>query len=67
MTTIDRATLEREARKLCEQHRGEGAWDKPGCHRNHWRRIAAEYIQRQRSISTADAMMAVFRFLRIGA
>ena len=36
--TIDHATLEREARKLCEQERGPGAWDSPCCHRDHWRK-----------------------------
>ena len=42
MTAIDHATLEREARKMCEEARGEGVWDHPKCHRNYWRKKVVE-------------------------
>ena len=35
--TIDHEELERLAREMCESVRGAGAWDRPKCHRNHWR------------------------------
>jgi hypothetical protein len=37
---IDHGKLERIARQICESKRGMGAYDKPGCHRNHWRKRA---------------------------
>lgn len=64
MTHLDHAVLEREARKLCEQVRGPGAWDKPGCHKNHWRdRVAVEMYQQTPSM--ADAFMSIFGFVRV--
>lgn len=65
--TITHATLERIARQMCESNRGTGAWDKPRCKRNHWRDLARAEIERSRSISTADALMAVFWLRRVGA
>lgn len=56
--------LERIARQLCEASRGAGSWDKPRCHRNHWRVRARAYISRAHAISTADALMAIFGLRR---
>jgi len=39
-TAIDHDKLERIARQICESHRGAGAYDKPRCHRDHWRKMA---------------------------
>jgi hypothetical protein len=63
--TITHTTLERIARQLCEASRGAGAWDKPRCKRNHWRKRARTYINRAHAIGTADALMAVFGLRRV--
>jgi hypothetical protein len=67
MTDPTTAELERIARQLCEASRGAGAWDKPRCKRNHWRKRARSYINRAHAVSTADALMAVFGLRRVGA
>jgi hypothetical protein len=45
MTDPTTAELERIARQLCEASRGAGAWDKPRCHKNHWRQRALPMAQ----------------------
>jgi hypothetical protein len=45
MTDPTTAELERIARQLCESKRGAGAWDKPRCKRNHWRKRALPMAQ----------------------
>lgn len=39
-TEINHDELERIARQMCESRRGLGAWDKPKCKRNLWRKRA---------------------------
>lgn len=65
--SISHTELECVARQLCESSRGKGAYDAPKCHRNHWRTLATVQIDRARSISTADALMAVFGLKMIAA
>lgn len=38
--TIPHAQLEALARQICEGRRGEGAYDRKGCKRAHWRERA---------------------------
>ena len=65
MTAIDHTMLEHVARNLCESKRGAGAWNKPKCHRNHWRKLAAVEITRARGLATADAFFGRFGFKRV--
>jgi hypothetical protein len=38
--TLPHAQLEALARQICEGRRGEGAYDRKGCKRAHWRELA---------------------------
>jgi hypothetical protein len=67
-TDIPHDQLEAVARALCELRVGDkGRYDRKGCKRSHWRQRARTYINRAHAISTADALMAVFGFRRVGA
>ena len=59
--TIDHATLEREARKLCESERGAGAWGKPRCQHNHWRKrvVCLRYMAAKRATGRVGAFLSV--------
>lgn len=63
---IDHALLERRARELCTARRGVFAWNRKGCKRNHWRKLASAEISRSRTVSLADAFMGIFGFKRVG-
>ena len=41
--TLPHAQLEALARLLCETRRGAGAYDRKGCKRAHWRKLALAF------------------------
>jgi len=59
MTAFD--TLERAAKRLCEQRHGAGSWDTKHRKRAAYRRMA----DRMLSLATADAFMAIFGLKRV--
>lgn len=63
---IDHDLLERRARELCTARRGASAWNRKGCKRNHWRKLAAVEISQSHAVSLADAVMGIFGFKRVG-
>jgi hypothetical protein len=63
---IDHAQLERIAHDLCTARRGASAWNRKGCKRNHWRKLAAVEISQSHAVSLADAFMGIFGFKRAG-
>ena len=54
-------TLERAAKRLCEQRHGAGSWNTKHRKRAAYRRMA----DRMLSLATADAFMAIFGLKRV--
>lgn len=58
--------VEKLARAMCDAKHGEYTWERKGCKRNYWRRLASAEIERQHAINTADALMGIFGYRRAG-
>lgn len=65
--TIDHDRLEALARMLCESSiEDKGRYDRKGCKRAYWRKLAAVEISQSHAVSLADAVMGIFGFKRVG-
>lgn len=56
--TLPHAQLEALARQICEGRRGEGAYDRNGCKRAHWRKRAQAMYER---VHAQPAVLALYR------
>lgn len=58
VVTLPHAQLEALARQLCEARRGAGAYDRKGCKRAYWRKLAQSY---RKEIAAHPITTALYR------
>lgn len=65
MSSFEFETVERLARRICEDRHGARSWDAKHRRRADYRSEAMRQIEHARGVATADALMAAFGFRRV--
>lgn len=65
MNSFEFETVERLAKRICEDRHGAGSWDAKHRRRADYRAEAMRQIERARGMATADALMGVFGLRRV--
>lgn len=65
MSSFEFESVERIAKRICEDRHGAGSWDARHRRRADYRGEAMRQIERARGLALADAFMAIFGLRRV--